>query len=142
ASSGSLDTAQTSVSTLNASVNPGALGIGTYYGQIQITSDSAANSPQFVTVVLNVVDSSTNPGPDISAAALVFPGVQGVNPSSQTVQISNLSSQALAYGSTRVSEDGDWVVHVPTDASIAAGQTARIVVQPDFTNLGVGSHRG
>jgi trimeric autotransporter adhesin len=141
-SGGSLDRPQSSISSLHASVNPTGLGLGTYYGRIQVTSDSASNSPQFVTVVLNVVDASTNPGPDISATALVFAGVQGVSPSSQTLMVSNLGAQPLNYSSTRVSEDGDWVANVPDAATIAVGQTVPIVVQPDFTKLGVGSHHG
>jgi uncharacterized protein (TIGR03437 family) len=148
ASSGSVDTPLTGVSTLHASIDMSSLdpNIQTgrlYYGQVTIDSSAASNAPQLVNLELNVVDASANAGPDVSASGLVFKdGSQTSNPGSQTVTISNIGTQDLSFGSTRSSDDGNWFVQVPTDAVIPAGSSLKVVVQPDYSKLSAGPHRG
>jgi len=48
---------------IEVSVNPAGLAPGDYYGQVQVSSSDAPNSPQPVTVVLNILPAGMNPGP-------------------------------------------------------------------------------
>lgn len=134
--SGSLDAQGGATATIRASVNPANLDAGTYYGQVQISSNDALNSPRFVNVVLNVVPATTDPGAEVSAAGVLFvPSGDGGNPSSQTVMITNLSTQPLSFTSSRLTDSGNWLVHVPPAATIPPGQSLPVVVQPDFSNV-------
>jgi uncharacterized protein (TIGR03437 family) len=130
------------VSYVNVIVNPQGLAPGTYFGKIQVTSAAASNSPQTAVVVLNVLQPGSNPAPDVQPTGLVFTGAIGASPSSQNVAVANLTSTPILFGSS-VSYVGakDWIAYKPTDASISPNAPVSIVVQPDFSNLGVGPHR-
>lgn len=123
------------VSLVSVMVNPAALAPGTYYGRIQITS-AAANSPQVVTVILNVLDSSITLGPQIFPTGLVFTGTAGVSPGSQDVLIGNPSSAAVGYQSGLI---GSAFRFLPGTATIAPGQPATLRVYPDFSKLSPGA---
>jgi uncharacterized protein (TIGR03437 family) len=95
---------------------------------------------QSVIVALNIAPGS---GSDVYPAGLVFTGVPGSNPGSQTFSIANLTSQPITFTSTRLTQGGpSWFVHVPANGVIAPNQPAKIVVQPDFTNLIDGVYEG
>jgi uncharacterized protein (TIGR03437 family) len=131
------------ISTTDVRIDPTGLAPGDYYGQIQVTSATAANSPQSISVILSVAAAGTNPGPEIRPSALVFTGFQGSSPSSQAVMVSDTVTQSLSFASSRLTLDGgQWLVQAPDRATIAPNQPARMVVQPDFGSLSPGSHRG
>ncbi len=139
------------VSTAGATVPPSvtvaidASGLtpGEYYGQIQVSSPDADNSPQSVTVVLDVLATGTDPGPDVRPTGLVFTGAAGTSPGSQNVFISNLTSATTTYASGRVTQDGgNWFVNAPTNDTVPPNQPVRVVVQPDFTSLAPGTFNG
>lgn len=130
-------------SAVEVRIDPTGLVQGDYYGQIQVSAPNAANSPQSVSVILSVAASGTNPGPEIQPSALIFTGIQGANPGSQTVLISNPTSQPLGFASSRITLDGGkWFVHAPDTATVMPNQPGRIIVQPDFSSLSPGPHRG
>lgn len=124
-------------------INAAGLSPGDYYGQIRITAEGADNTPQTVSVVLNVLPAGSNPGPDVRPSGLVFTGLAGTTPGSQAVVVANPQSADVAFNSGRITDSGQsWFVHEPVAASIAGDQPARILVQPDFKDLTAGVRRG
>ena len=61
--SGSTDAASLTVPLVTVNVNQAGLAPGNYYGQVQISAGAADNTPQVVTVVLNVLAPGSDPGP-------------------------------------------------------------------------------
>jgi len=70
--SGLSDADSALVPTVRLDVNPKDLTPGTYAATVQVTSPGADNSPQFVSVFLNVVPPGSNIGPIVQPSALVF----------------------------------------------------------------------
>jgi uncharacterized protein (TIGR03437 family) len=125
-------------------VNASGLSAGVYYGKVSITSADAINSPQIVTVVLNVLSAGQNPGPVADPAGLVFvTSLGGPDPGSRDITISNLTASALNFGSGAVTLDGgNWLVKSPPTGTVAAAGQQRVVVQPNTTGLSAGVYRG
>jgi len=119
------------------------LAEGNYYGQIQVRTSGAVNSPQSITVLLNVLPAGSNPGPEVRPTGLIFIGSPGHSPGSQKVMVSNSTPNEVDYGSgvAYVSGSG-WLQYLPSNARIIPGQPATVTVQPDFSNLQTGVLRG
>jgi uncharacterized protein (TIGR03437 family) len=130
-------------STVEVRINPAGLAAGDYYGQIDISSPQAVNSPQSVSVALKLLPDNTDPGPVVHPLGLVFRATQGVAPSSQNILVSNLSDNPISFRSARVSSGGtDWFVYLPSDATVTPERPTRIVVQPDTAKLAPGIYEG
>ena len=128
---------------VNGAIDASTLTPGEYYGQIQVFSPDADNSPQTVSVVLDVLSTGTDPGPEVRPTGLVFTGAAGSSPGSQNVFISNLTGTTTSYASGQVTQDGqNWFVNAPTNATVPPNQPVRVVVQPDFTSLAPGTYNG
>ncbi len=125
-------------------INPEGLSAGQYFGQIRVEAPGADNSPQFVSVALNVLAEGSNPGPVVLPSALLFTAPEGgVSPSSQTVLVSNLTSSPLSFTAGRFTREGrEWFASVPTDAVALPDRASRLVVQPDVTGLAAGVYQG
>jgi len=123
------------VSLVAATINPAGLSAGTYYGQIQVSA-TAANTPQLVTVILNVLPAGLSLGPQIYPTGLIFTGVAGVTPGSQDVQVGNPTATANSFQSGQI---GTGFSFLPTNADIQPNQPADVRVYPDFTQLTPGS---
>ncbi|MBI2689972.1 MAG: SMP-30/gluconolactonase/LRE family protein [Acidobacteria bacterium] len=136
--SGSVNTPWLEVSETAVSASAQGLAPGKYYDQIAITGD-AENSPQFVTVLLEVLPEGTNPGPEVSPSGMVFVSRQGENPSSQTISINHLGRNAVTYDSGRL---GTWYDTAPTAGRTAPNNASRMVVQPQTASLPSGVRRG
>ena len=127
--------------TVEVSVNPAGLSPGTYYGLIRVEygadDEPAANSPQFVTVFLEVLAPGSDPGAIIQPAELLFTGVEnGPYPASKEILIYSLAGAPKSYRS--VISDGDDAFSLsapPRDGTVSPGQPARIIVQPRLDNL-------
>jgi len=143
-SSGSTDAASLTVPLVNIGVNAAGLDPGQYYGQVQVSSPTAANSPQFVSVILNVLPPGSDPGPIVRPTGLIFTGLLGgSSPGSQVVTVSNVSSTPDSYTSGRLTTDGAlWFTHLPTAGTIQPSQPASILVQPAVSGLTSGVRRG
>ena len=129
---------QTTLSTDASGLPPGR-----YYGKITITAPDAANSPQVVSVVLNVLAPEERPAPVLSASRLVFVAAAGgTDPSSQVLSISNVSALPLTFASTKFANGGNWLANDPTVGSLPLGSPARIVVQPSIGSLDPGAYTG
>jgi uncharacterized protein (TIGR03437 family) len=141
--SGSVATPLTSVSVVNASVNTSGLTAGNYYGQIQVTSQ-AANSPQSISVVLNVLPPGSSPGAEVQPTGLIFIGQQGSNPGSQNVMVSNPQQNPITFGAGFISvpTGGQWTQFLPANATVPPNNPVSMVVQPNYTNLASGVYQG
>ncbi|MEO8096759.1 MAG: hypothetical protein ABI811_03600 [Acidobacteriota bacterium] len=136
--------ATNSSSELTVNVNPAGLPAGDYYGSVRISSPSVENSPQVVTVVLNIAPSTTVVGAQIQPFGLVFIGrVNGANPGAQIVKITNASPNPLTFAVTKSFENGsNWFTATATSASVRANQPSQVQLQVNTTGLGAGVYRG
>jgi uncharacterized protein (TIGR03437 family) len=131
------------VPQVRVDANPQGLNAGIYYGSVQVSAPGAGNSPQFVSVVLNVLSPGSTIGPLVQPAALIFAASVGESPGSQTVLVQNTSSSPVTFRSGRVTTDGaNWLTTLPTDATVTQAQPVRIVVQPLTAGLAPGIYRG
>jgi uncharacterized protein (TIGR03437 family) len=126
------------VSTVNAGVSTAGLQPGTYYGTIRISATNAANSPQAVTVILNVLQPGTDLGPQIYPNGLIFTGVAGTSPGSQDVAVGNPSAAANSYLSSTIGP----LTFIPGSATIQPNVPVTLHVSPDFSSLAPGITRG
>ena len=128
-----------SPSTVTVSVNAASLAAGIYYGLVQVNSPAAANSPQVVTVFLQVLP------PDKDAAAVVDQGSMlftaptgGGSPSSQNLLVYNIAATAKSFRSVVSADPGLSVVTLPTDATLDPQHPTPVVIQPFTTGLASG----
>ena len=130
-------------SSVDVIVNAGTLSAGNYFGQIQVRASGAGNSPQTVSVILNVLPLNSTLGPEVRPSGLVFIGTADSAPGSQTVQIAHRGSGSTAFKSNRLNyADVVWFSNVPTVGVVPANQPARITVQPDLSSRNPGIDRG
>ncbi|MBM3763940.1 MAG: hypothetical protein FJW32_00990, partial [Acidobacteria bacterium] len=132
-----------SVPAVDVTVVPRTLAPGEYQGQIEFVSPGAVNSPQRVTVTLQVLPPGSSPGPELSASGLIFTSFVGDDTPSQNVLVSNPSTAQAQYASGRLTFDGaNWLSHAPLSAAVAPEEPGRIVVAPDVSRLAAGVYRG
>lgn len=142
--SGTSDAALADAPLALVGVNPDGLAPGAYYGQVSVSSPGADNTPQQVSVALNVLPANSNPGPIVQPSGLVFTGVAGgESPGSQTVTISNLAGAPVSFTSAGTTMDGaKWFAYLPATSTIAPRDSTRLVVQPKLDRLAAGVYRG
>jgi uncharacterized protein (TIGR03437 family) len=141
--SGSVNRPFLDVSQLTISVDAKGLAPGDHYGQIQVSAPGADNGSQSILILLSVLPAGSPAVPQVQPTNLVFTGVQGATPGSQTIRLGDPNPTPLAYNSSRLTVDGaNWFVHVPTNSTITPSQPASVVVQPDFTQLAPGIYNG
>jgi uncharacterized protein (TIGR03437 family) len=142
--SGSTDASSLKVPLVTVAVNAQGLGQGVYYQSIQVAAPNAANSPQSLLVVLNVLPPGSSPGPVVNPSGLIFTGVAGDTiDSSQTALVTNLTGRPTQFTSGTVTSDNSgWFRSTPSTASIAGSAAAPIVIQPVTTGLSPGIRRG
>jgi len=142
--SGVSDAASPLVPAVRLDVNPQGLAPGIYAGTVQVTAPDADNSPQYVSVFLNVLPPGSNVGPVVQPSALIFSAVAGgESPGSQTLLVQSLSSAPDTFTSGAVTADGvNWIQALPVAGSVTSAQPSRIVVQPIIDKLSPGIHTG
>ncbi len=134
-SSGTVARPYLDVSLVTVSIDPSTLGPGTYYGRIQVAA-AAGNTPQVMTVILNVLPAGTTLGPQLFPAGLIFTGVAGVTPGSQDVQVGNPAGKATSFLSGII---GSGLDYLPKSASLQPNQPTTVHVYPDFSKSTPGS---
>jgi uncharacterized protein (TIGR03437 family) len=142
----------------SGSATPGAPGVlslallqsatqmnpGPYYALVQIADSNSLNSPQFVTVVLNVEPDSVPPSPDVIPAGRLFTAtVGGSAPAAQQVVINTSSASAVPFQvATTTTGQGSWLSATPLSGD-ASGQTpASLSISVDPTGLAAGIYTG
>jgi sugar lactone lactonase YvrE len=129
---------------VTVSVNPAGLAPGVYYGLVKVISPGASNTPQEVVAVLQVLPAGTDVAPIMQPTSLIFSSPEGVSsPSSQIVSVYDPTGTNKSFRSGVVtSSGGNWLVTLPTDATIASNEPTEIVVQPIVNNLAAGTYNG
>ena len=70
--SGESDASSSIVPQVRVDATPGSLTAGIYYGSLQVSSPGANNSPQSVSVILNVLPPGTDIGALVQPTGLIF----------------------------------------------------------------------
>jgi uncharacterized protein (TIGR03437 family) len=142
--SGTSDPSSSAIPLLTVSVNPANLIPGQYSGLIQITSSTANNTPEFVSVTLNVLPSGSNPGPLVLPAGLIFAQAPGAAAAeSQTVALANLTGLAESFATSTVTDDGaNWLSVTPASGTVSPTQATTVTVSVNNTGLAPGIRGG
>ena len=120
----------TNAGTLTVSANIAGLAQGTYSGSILVSASGATNSPQSISVTLNV----RGPSLGLSPSAFVFNGLQGqANPAAAPLTISNLGGGTVNW---TASSNASWLT-LPATSGVAP---FTMNVQPDITGLAIGTY--
>jgi uncharacterized protein (TIGR03437 family) len=99
--------------TVSVSVDAGALPVGSYKGNVTVTSAGSTGSPITIPVTLNVVASQTLTVTPVTVNFTYFVGQPA--PASQTVQI---SASANTTYSTQVSSSATWLQVAPATGNV------------------------
>ena len=143
-SNGVSDAASPIVPQVRVDVNPGGLTTGIYYGSVQVSAPGADNSPQFVSIILNVLPPGSNIGPVVQPTGLIFAAVAGAEPpGSQTVLVQNTTSTPVTFRSGQViAGSQNLFTSLPPEATVTQAQPVRVVIQPRISGLAPGIYRG
>jgi uncharacterized protein (TIGR03437 family) len=129
---------------VSVSVNPAGLGPGIYYGLVTVTAAGAANTPQGVVTVLQVLPAGTDIAPVVQPNSLVFTGPAGnSSPGSQNAMVYDPTGTNKSFRSGIATVNGgSWLETLPGDATILSNQPVSIVVQPVVNGLAAGTYQG
>jgi len=140
-SGGSWLTAAKSGDSISIKAIPTGLAAGQYYGAVNVVAADATNSPQTISVALNVVAASSSPGITASTGGILLTGTAGsATPLSQNVTLFNPSSTAVAY-SAAVAPTGGWLSVSPASGSANAGSNS-LKISEDLSKLTAGVQQG
>jgi uncharacterized protein (TIGR03437 family) len=133
----------TTPATVSVRAKSAGLSSGSYYGQVEIKSDGAPNSPRVVNVVYNVAPSTGTTVPVISPAGLVMVQKRGVPLPNHSVNVTNVSAQPLGFTVSTAHEGSTTWLSVPSlPAPIAPGQTGTLqLIRDANAKLGAGVHQ-
>ena len=133
-SSGSSDAAGVAPQ-VTVGVNPAGLAPGTYYGLVRINSATAANTPQVVTVFLEVLRAGSDPGALVQPPEILFPFFSGTVPGTQSVLVYNVGAEPKSFRTDRDDAQASFVA-VPREGILDPNQPTRILIQPLVVPLG------
>ncbi|MEP7354913.1 MAG: hypothetical protein ABI824_16925 [Acidobacteriota bacterium] len=126
---------------IQISVDTSKLASGTYYGLVTVIAPGVPNSPQTVTVVLNVA-SSTNLPLDVTLnpGGIIFTTTQGgASPAAQKITLSTLNPQSLSYNATpRFGTSLQWFSLANPAGTVAAGKPVIFSIAPVSAGLAQG----
>jgi len=112
----------------------------TYYCTLQVTAQDAtsgqvaANSPQTVVVVLNLLPAGSYVSPFVQPGGYVFTGAAGSTVPPAQITIFSPALQSVSYSSAAVTNTGGtWCTVSPDHATVTNG--AEVLITADYTNL-------
>ena len=126
------------------SADPLPADAGTYYGRVDFSLPNAANSPQSVTVALEIMP---GPLPDITPGGIAFSynyvcGAPAAAVLAQTVKMTNIGKQTLSFTAASAPEDSpyhsgfpkngatvDWLAFSPKAGTLGPGGNVILTVQ-------------
>jgi len=120
------------------------LRAGQYSGQVKVSSPTANNSPQLVSVDFNVLPEGSNPGPQVRPTGLIFAARAGSSsPGSQTIRMSTpVSNNVEARAGAFTFDGGDWLDGQPRNVLMTSADSKLITVQPTLGSLAPNVYRG
>lgn len=129
---------------VSVSIHPTGLQPGDYYGQVQIAADGASNSPQTVSVVLNIAEAGEDIGAFVYPTGLIFVGsAGGTDPAAQTVSVTNPSTSMLTFtAGTTYGQTTPFFTVQPGSAPVDSTHPATLTVQPTIKGLAAGVYLG
>jgi uncharacterized protein (TIGR03437 family) len=118
-------------------IQSSGLAPGDYYGQIEISSEDASNSPQIASVVLNVASAGVDLGAFVYPTGLVFVAQEGgADPAAQTIAVTNPSKSTLTFSSASFFGQGSDLFTVqPSSGTVNAANPVQITVQPTLAGV-------
>lgn len=122
---------------IQVQVNPSGLAIGTYYGSVTISAPNVPNSPQTVTVVLNVTATS---GATISKSGVVFVApTGGTAPPSFAITAFNPALVSVNFSASLQGSSAFSVT--PMTGSLASGASQPFTIQATTSGLAAGAYQ-
>ena len=120
------------------------LAAGSYHAVVRIRAPGAANSPQFVHAVLNVLPPGSTPPPQPSPSGLLFLGNAGGTPlAAQQVRVFTGGGGTVNFSaSTTAIDDEDWLRVNPSNGTASATTPGLLSVLVDPSALAAGVYRG
>ena len=140
--SGSTDAASLTVPEVAVAINPKTLNPGTYTGKITVSAPGADNSPQSLTVKLQVIDANQDVGVTSSPNGLIFTTYEGSSsPGSQAFTLTNFSNKSESFGTGTI---GSFVKSMqPDHGSLGTlGSSVTLPVQLSTAGMGAGVYNG
>ena len=140
---GAIGPASDEGTSITVFVKPDGLDAGTYYGSIVVEADGAVNSPQIVSVVLNVLSPGVNSGLAVQPAGLLFIGRTDSDPSSQDVTVSSLGSRFgnIVFSPAYSSATG-WLRYQTSSGTVTPAASSTVTLQPVLADLPPGPQSG
>jgi uncharacterized protein (TIGR03437 family) len=131
------------VPLVNVRANAGSRPRGRYSGLVRIRALAANNSPQPVTVDMNVLPTGSTPSPVVRPTGLIFVAREGSSsPSSQLIRLATAGKSAIEVRAGVLTlEGGNWFDVLPRNLSLSPGETATLTVQPNLGSLRAGQYR-
>jgi uncharacterized protein (TIGR03437 family) len=131
-------------SPVTVTVSPTSLAPGQYAAILKIRADGASNSPQSVTVAVNVLrPGDQGSGPQFSESGLLLIGQNGSLNGPSSLLVYNPTGKALTYTSVHESNDPqDWLGTITSSGTVSAGAPVRIPVQVNLSGLAPGVRNG
>ncbi len=128
--------------SLNASANPAGLAPGTYKDTIVIAVPNATPSQATIPVTFTV-GSAQPPALSVDVTGLNFSAVQGAQPPSGQIHVSNSGSGSVTF-TTGVSGSGgsSWLSVSPASAIVTPSSPATLTVSLNTASLNPGTYQG
>ena len=140
--SGSSEAGSLEILLVEVGVNVGGLSAGQYSGLIRVEAPGANNTPQFVTVELNVLRTGSNPGVLVRPTGLIFSAPAGTSPGSQSVRLATpVPGSVEARSGLLTSDGGNWLRALPGNVAISPDEPRSITLQPFSDDLVPGVYR-
>jgi uncharacterized protein (TIGR03437 family) len=134
-----------SLATVAVSVNPAGLPAGQYYGSVNMVAPNAVNSPQSVSVLLNVsaAGPTTGAGVQLSTGGVTLTGPAGsATPQQQQIRLFNPSNSANSYSTAAFTAGGSgWLSASPAGGTLLPGSST-VTIAADLSLLPAGVQTG
>jgi uncharacterized protein (TIGR03437 family) len=142
--SGTTDGYGLDVPLASAAVDASKLEPGQYSGMVRIDALAADNTPQYVTVLLNVLPAGSDPGPLVRPTGVVFTELSGgAAAAGQKVRVATLSASRRTFSTGLLTSDGGgWLSVTPATGVVEPGKPIDVTVQASSKGLAAGVRRG
>ncbi|MGO9619516.1 MAG: putative Ig domain-containing protein [Bryobacteraceae bacterium] len=128
-----------------ATVNPTGLAEGQYYALVNVVSAGAVNSPQSVSVLLNVVEAGElGSAPQVSTSGVIAAAAAGsATAVTQAITVFSPAGANLNYSTSVYTADGgSWLSVTPVTGSLGAAGAGSISVQASAAAMSTGVYYG